>query len=221
LSLRRSLLLGLVAAVTAVAPGAVGAESTVLTGTVGTATNHDAFQISLRDANGNAVSHLNPGTYTINVTDYSTLHNFDLAGPGVSQATDIDTTGSATWVVTFRNGATYRYQCDAHPTQMHGSFTVGTPPPKLSGRVGPGRTIALTRGKTPVGTLKAGKYRVTVRDLTRADNFHLLGPGVNKKTAVRGRGTVTWTVTFRAGQYRYRSDAHKQLSRKFAVKAAG
>jgi plastocyanin len=167
------------------------------------------FVISLRDANGVGISHLDPGTYAIHVTDQSEEHNFHLSGPGVDMATDVPTTGTADWTVTLTDG-TYRYVCDAHATTMHGIFTVGTvaapaTTQKLSGSVGPGSKISFVRGA------KAGKAVLTIRDRSAKDNFHLTGPGVNRKTGVGARGTVTWTVTLRAGTYRYRSDAHPGL----------
>jgi plastocyanin len=208
-------------------PGAVGARGTVtqpLVATVGTPTAPNAYAISLRDSTGTAVTHLDPGTYTINVHDYATLHNFDLSGPGVSKATDIEGTTDTTWTVTFANGK-YTFQCDAHPTQMHGAFTAGTvttPPPvkKLAGQVGPKSTIALKSSSgARVKRLTAGKYRLTVKDLTRANNFHLRATGINKKTGVKFRGTVTWTLTFRAGKATYRSDANSRLRSGFVVVA--
>jgi plastocyanin len=202
-------------------PGAVGARTaaTPLTATVGTAASPDAFQIDLRDASGAKVTHLDPGAYTITVHDYSTIHNFALSGPGVSQHSDLDRAETLTWEVTFSNG-TYNYVCQAHPGSMKGSFTVGTvttPPPKpkvkkLSARVGPGRTISLrTASGARVKSLKAGKYRIAVKDSTAADNFHLLARGVNKKTGVKFKGSVTWSVTLRKGKLSYRSDAHRSL----------
>ena len=74
-----------------------------------------------------------------------------------------------------------------------------------------------TAAGATIKSLKAGTYRLTVRDATRADNFHLLGKAVNKKTGVRFKGAVTWTVTFRAGSYTVRSDASKKLRRTFKV----
>ena len=206
-------------------PGAVGAGGTVtqpLVATVGLASDHNAYAISLKDSTGAKVTHLDPGAYTITVHDYAALHNFDLAGRGVSMATDIVGTGDTTWNVTFTNG-TYRFLCDAHPTIMHGSFTSGivTPPPvvkKLVGQVGPRSTIVLkTASGARVKQLTAGKYKLTVRDLSKADNFHLLAAGINKKTGVRARGTVTWTLSFRIGKGTYRSDAHKRLHGSFTV----
>ncbi|HYY63651.1 MAG TPA: hypothetical protein VE688_03485 [Gaiellaceae bacterium] len=208
-------------------PGAVGARGTVtqpLIATVGSPGSANAYAISLTDSTGVKVTHLDPGAYTINVRDFATLHNFDLTGPGVSQATDVEGTGTTTWHVTFGNG-TYRFQCDSHPTIMRGSFTVGTvtaPPPvkKLVAQVGPRRSIAVkTTSGGRVKRLIAGKYRLTVKDLTKADNFHLTATGINKKTGVKFRGTATWTLTFRAGPAKYRSDAHPRLRGGFLVVA--
>jgi hypothetical protein len=88
----------------------------------------------------------------------------------------------------------------------------------LTGSVGPGRTISLKRaGGAGVTSLAAGRFRITVRDRSRADNFHLSGPGLNKKTGVGFRGTVRWTVELSAGRYVYKSDQHKALRRTFSV----
>jgi hypothetical protein len=217
LVLKISPLIALLALAAVLVPGSArpAATATALTGTVG-----PAFSISLKDASGTRVTQLDPGDYTITVSDLSDQHNFHLSGPGgVNQSTQVDTTGTATWNVTLVDGV-YAYRCDAHPVQMKGTFRVGAAPPpvpKLTGKVGPARTISLKRGSTLVKRLKAGTYRVVVKDATRKDNFHLLGPGISKKTAVRGKGTFSWKLTFRAGIYRYRSDAHPKLRRKFTV----
>lgn len=50
-----------------------------------------------------------------------------------------------------------------------------------------------------------------VNDRSRSDDFHLTGPGVNKKTGVAFRGRVRWSVTLKPGTYSYRSDKHKSL----------
>jgi hypothetical protein len=69
-----------------------------------------------------------------------------------------------------------------------------------------------------VKSLPAGTYKLTVKDAAKADNFHVVGPGVNKRTGVAFRGSRTWTLSFRAGQtYTYRSDAHPKLRRTFKV----
>jgi hypothetical protein len=53
----------------------------------------------------------------------------------------------------------------------------------LRGTVGPGFTITLktAQGKV-VRKLRAGRYTIRIRDLSPIHDFHLLGPGVNKKT---------------------------------------
>src|SRR5215831_703173 len=72
--------------------------------------------------------------------------------------------------------------------------------PRLAGTVGPGFTITLKKAGAKVATLEAGKYSITVSDLSSIHDFHLVGPGVNKATSVGGTGKVTWTVTFQKGK---------------------
>ena len=210
-----------------IVPGSVGARGAVtqpLIATVGSATSPDAFQISLTDSTGAKVTHLDPGPSTITVRDFSTLHDFHLTGPGVDQSTDVETTGQTTWNVTFTDG-TYRFLCDAHPTLMRGSFTSGTvttplPVKKLVAQVGPKSAITLkTAAGARVRQLTAGAYRITVKDLTKSDNFHLIVPGANRKTGVKFRGTATWKATLAAGKGSYRSDAHKRMRGSFLVVA--
>jgi hypothetical protein len=215
--IRRLSLLFLLAAVTL--PSALAqADNPRLVATVGT---NDAFVITLRDADGNPVTHLDPGTYDIAVRDVSELHNFHLRGPGVDQATIPEETETVTWTATFTDG-TYTYQCDPHASLMHGSFTVGNvpPPPEpaaLTGSVGPRRTIALRDDSGKLKTIAAGPVVLTVNDRSRLDNFHLTGAGVNRKTGVAFRGRVTWKLTLQAGRYTYRSDKHKSLRGTFTV----
>ena len=211
-------------------PGTSRGANPVLNGFVGP---DSGFVISLKDANGNTVTQLDPGTYTINVDDRANVHNFHLTGPGgVDQATDIDFVGSATWTVTLVDG-TYRFQCDAHPTLMKGSFGVGTAPPpppppppapprakpkKLTALVGPGARIALrTAAGARVAKLKAGRYVVAVTDASKHDNFHLVGKGVNVATGIAFTGKKTWSVKLAKGTYAYRSDATARLKGSFAV----
>jgi NitT/TauT family transport system substrate-binding protein len=77
----------------------------------------------------------------------------------------------------------------------------------LQAVVGPRKSIALrVNGKT-VKTLKPGQYTIQATDKSKTDNFHLRGPGVNRKTSLRGLARAAWTLTFRKGTYTYRSDA--------------
>ena len=80
--------------------------------------------------------------------------------------------------------------------------------PTLTGTVGPGFTITLTQGGKKVSKLKAGTYVFKIADKSSAHNFHLTGPGVNKKTSVGGKGTKTWTLTLKKGTYKYVCDPH-------------
>jgi hypothetical protein len=221
---RRSLALAAVAAALVFAlPGGAQTAQNTLNGIVG-----PGFNITLNDENGNRVSHLDVGTYTITVKDQSDMHNFDLRGPGVSQQTDIEFAGTVTWTVTFTDGV-YTYVCDAHPTTMKGSFAVGSatlpPPPKpkpkakkLLGSVGPGARIAVRTASGGRATqLKAGTYVLTVRDRSKADNFHLRGKGVNVATGVAFTGSKTSKIKLSKGTYRYRSDRHASLKGSFRV----
>jgi plastocyanin len=81
----------------------------------------------------------------------------------------------------------------------------------LQAVTGPGFTITVTNGGKPVKTLKPGSYKVVVSDKSRIHNFHLIGPGVNKQTAVSFVGTATWTLTLKAGTYTYQCDLHASL----------
>jgi plastocyanin len=206
--MRSLLLAATVAAAALVLTGPTAADNTQLVGNVG-----PGYSISLHDSAGNAVTQLDPGTYTLLVHDQSDLHDFDLSGPGVKAATDIEFVGDKTFTITVAQG-TYTFVCDAHSSLMHGKFYGGTPPPPppvsppkaIAAHVGAGKTIAFPR------TLAKGKYVITVHDLSKADNLHLKGPGVDRKTGVAFRGTVKWAVTLKAGAYHVGSDAHTTLA---------
>jgi plastocyanin len=83
--------------------------------------------------------------------------------------------------------------------------------PTLKGTDGPGFTISLKKGTTKVTKVKAGKYKIVVKDLSNIHNFHLTGPGINKKTGVGAKGTFTWTVTLKKGTYKYICDPHAAI----------
>ena len=87
-----------------------------------------------------------------------------------------------------------------------GSASAATP--TLTATVGPGFTITLTKGGKKVTTLKAGTYRIVVRDRSGMHNFRLKGPGINKATSVAAVTSATWTVRLRAGRYTFVCDPH-------------
>jgi plastocyanin len=84
-------------------------------------------------------------------------------------------------------------------------------PVKLSAVVGPGFSITLKKGTKKVKKLKHGKYLIVVSDKSGIHNFHLKGPGLNKKTGVSFSGTIKWKVTLKKGTYRYVCDPHATI----------
>ena len=86
--------------------------------------------------------------------------------------------------------------------------TASAAPVKLSAVVGPAFNISVKKGSKKVTTLKAGKYTIVVADKSSIHNFHLTGPGVNKKTGVGSTGTTKWTVTLKKGTYKFVCDPH-------------
>jgi plastocyanin len=84
---------------------------------------------------------------------------------------------------------------------------------------GPGFTITVTQGGKKVSSLKAGTYTIKVQDKSNIHNFHLVGPGVNKKTSVGAVATFTWKVTLKKGTYKYICDPHASFMKgSFTVK---
>lgn len=215
--LRTRVALAAAAVLAAAVPAAVIAagKAETLLGSVG-----PDFSISLKKADGASVVSLDPGSYTLAVNDQSDGHNFHLTGPSVDVATGVEEIGQKSFEVTFSDGI-YRFVCDVHPG-MKGEFTAGNPPapplppprpvtPKLFGTVG--TTIALKNAAgTRIKSVKAGTYLIVVKDLSARENFHLTGMGVERKTTLAGRVTVTWRVRFVKNKvYTYRSDANGKL----------
>jgi plastocyanin len=79
---------------------------------------------------------------------------------------------------------------------------------KLVGTDGPNFTITLTKAGKKVRALKPGKYSILIRDKSNIHNFHLTGPGLNKKTGVGFVGNSTWNVTLKKGTYKFVCDPH-------------
>lgn len=122
LPLSRTSLIALPVALLAAAvvfAGSAPAATKTLSGTVG-----PGFTISLK-YKGKKVSNLKPGRYRIRVSDKSDFHNFHIKGPGVNRRiTTVDFQGTKSRTFRLKKG-TYRYQCDPHSSDMHGSFKVG------------------------------------------------------------------------------------------------
>jgi plastocyanin len=98
------------------------AATTIITGSVGSASNADAFVIAV------SATTIAPGTYQFNIHDYSSIHNFDLCkgtsctGSNSLHKTSVGGTGSVSWTVTLTAG-TYSVQCDVH-SSIHKTFKV-------------------------------------------------------------------------------------------------
>ena len=99
--------------------GAPAMAAPKLQGTIG-----PGFTISLKDARGKTVKTLRHGKYTFVVSDKSSIHNFTLNGPGISNKTITATSfvGSKTVTLTVKKGS-YRFYCTVHPT-VTGTFKV-------------------------------------------------------------------------------------------------
>jgi plastocyanin len=78
----------------------------------------------------------------------------------------------------------------------------------LTGEVGPGYSIEVKKGNRDLKTIKAGRYRIKVEDKASIHNFHLIGPGLNKKTGISFTGETTWTIKLKPGTYTYQCDPH-------------
>jgi plastocyanin len=78
----------------------------------------------------------------------------------------------------------------------------------LKGEVGPGFKIEVEKAGKDLKTIKAGTYRIKVEDKASIHNFHLFGPGLNKKTGVPFTGETTWTIKLKPGKYTYQCDPH-------------
>lgn len=78
----------------------------------------------------------------------------------------------------------------------------------LTGEVGPGYSIEVQKAGRDLKTIKAGTYRIKIEDKSAIHNFHLFGPGLNKKTGIGFKGETTWTIKLKVGRYTYQCDPH-------------
>ncbi len=203
-------------------PASSSADSPQLIGTVG-----PGFTISLKTADGSAVTHLDAGTYQLVVHDLSNEHDFHIFGPsgsGVDATTgpDLEFVGDRTFTLVLPDGVKVDYVCDAHAV-MHGSFTVGTvattPPPakaiNLRATLNAAQEVPRQAVKAPAasgrftGTLTGTKltWSLTFRKLTgpaTAAHIHLGRPGKAGPVAVPLCGPCTsgakGTATLTAAQ---------------------
>jgi hypothetical protein len=88
------------------------------------------------------------------------------------------------------------------------------------GTVGPGTTIVLKRANgTVVRNASRGNKTFVIRDRSSFHNFHLYGPGVDRRTGVAFVGKRTWSpVLLRVGRYTIVCDRHPlTMVRRFNV----
>jgi hypothetical protein len=79
----------------------------------------------------------------------------------------------------------------------------------LTGETGPGFKIEVkTAAGKDLKTIRAGTYRIKVEDKSSMHNFHLIGPGLNKRTGVAFKGDTIWTIKLKPGRYTYQCDPH-------------
>jgi hypothetical protein len=181
--------LGLVAAALATRSSSAPAAAT-LSASVG-----PGFSISLTQ-NGQSVTQLPPGDYTVDVSDTATVHDFHLSGPGVDQATSVPGTGSATWSVTLTTGS-YHFQCDAHPTMLHGDFTVAAMGGTTS-TTAPTTTAPTTTAPPPTtspATTQAQATTATSTHVVQTTSTAALTARLGKVSSGRRRVAVAISVT--------------------------
>jgi Copper binding proteins, plastocyanin/azurin family len=188
--------------------GRAEAEGELLVATVGT---NDGWDIALTHQDGRKVESLRPGTYAIRVRDRSRIHNFHLASRtdrAVDFRTELEFVGEQDFTVTFNDGHRYAYACEPHWETMHGEFFVNAPSSSLPSA----KTLRASVGPSGNATLsarsiRAGSFRIVVRDHSVRHNFRLAGRRLNRTTRADFAGTVTWRVRLAKGVYRFGSDA--------------
>ena len=91
--------------------------------------------------------------------------------------------------------------------------TSAASPQSVTGTVGPGFTIVLTKSGHKVTKLKAHTpYRFVISDRATIHDFHLRGPGVDRVlTSVGFHGTKSYTLTLKKGTYRFFCDPHASI----------
>jgi hypothetical protein len=210
---RKILLLVLLPVALGTSP-AGGSDLPQLVGTVG-----PGFTIELADASGQHVDVLTEGRYEFVVHDLSNIHNFALGSVTTNTRLftgGIDFVGDETFTLDLAAGS-YAYACSAHPDTMNGRFRVvaAAPAPvatkRLSAKV-TARAVSLS-----AKAVNAGPYKLTVADRSKSRNFHVVGPGVNKRTGKAFTGSVTWRLELAAGRYRFGSDP--RLTGRLVVRA--
>jgi hypothetical protein len=85
--------------------------------------------------------------------------------------------------------------------------------PTLAGTVGPGYTITLTQNGKAVKTIRHGTYKLVIHDKASIHGWSLDGPHGYAKdfSPVPFVGTKTFTVSLKAGKYKYYCPSHEPI----------
>jgi len=101
------------------------------------------------------------------------------------------------------------------------NFAKLVPSSVLSGKVLQGTVgnifITLRLDGKVITSLPHGKYTIVVTDNSKTTGFQLVGPGVSKRTSVKGVGRSTWTLTLKKGKYVYSSITHPKRRRTLTI----
>ena len=79
------------------------------------------------------------------------------------------------------------------------------------------RAIKLLLDGRTVKTLPQGEYTFVVSDRSKSGSFVLRGPGVLRKTSVKGVRPYTWTLSLAPGKYTYSSTGRPKFKKTFRV----
>jgi len=92
---------------------------------------------------------------------------------------------------------------------------------KLAARVDASGAVVLTSSSSidRPSRIRPGWYLIAVRDRSRTQNFHLVGPrGMpSRRTTLEFAGATKWKINLRPGLYAYRSDARPRAEKHFRV----
>jgi hypothetical protein len=117
-------------------------------------------QIGAYYADGRRATRVPPGTYTIQVHDLASTHDFHLTGPGVDEKTEVDAIEHPVWRLTLREG-TYTFKCDVHPS-LRGTLIVSNkapPVPKCKVPRVTGKTLMRARRMIRLAHCSVGRVR--------------------------------------------------------------
>jgi hypothetical protein len=89
--------------------------------------------------------------------------------------------------------------------------------PRLEVRVRDSGSVVITLNGHPALHLSPGWYLVSIVDYSTRENFHLLGPAVNRRTGIRFHGAALWGLELHRGTYRFGSDPLGSNARRLVV----